>query len=42
LIRNGRILTGNPLSMTYLRYKNGYLKQRRKAIIEKLINYVDY
>ena len=22
--------------------QNGYLKQRRKAIIEKLINYVDY
>ena len=28
--------------MAYLRYKNGYLKQRKKETIEKLIDYADY
>jgi len=39
---NGIPLTGIQLSIAYLRYKNGYLKQRKKETIEKSIVYVDY
>ena len=42
LIKNGIPLTGIQLSIAYLRYKNGYLKQRKKETIEKSIVYVDY
>ena len=34
-------LIGILLGITYLRYKNGYLKQRKMEITEKLIVYVD-
>ena len=42
VIKNGKPLSGILLSTTYLRYKNGYLKQRKKVTIEKLIDYADY
>ena len=42
LIKNGIPLIGIQLSIAYLRYKNGYLKQRKKETIGKSIVYVDY
>jgi hypothetical protein len=39
---SGNPLNENILSIAYLRYKNGYLKQRKKVIIEKLIDCLDY
>jgi hypothetical protein len=41
-MKNGSPLNGIQLSMRYLRFKNGYLKQRKMETIGRLINYVDY